>query len=389
MQNKKLKLLIVYDVSYPSIEGGGQRRFYEIASRLNFNYEFEVDWLCFKTWDSKIKSSNINYIGLPGFKGLYNRNGKRRFLEPLEFLFALYKNKTKYHKYDVIWAGQWPILHLIFWSYNKKIRSKLFVDWWEVWGRTWFSYSRFFGWIGFFVEKIVLKRLLKFSKLITISSLSKNRLANLAVNKKNLALINNGINTKKLNTISFDTKKIYDVGYLGRLQKHKRVDLLISSIKYIENQHGLKLRLLIIGDGPERAKLENLSKRLGLIDRVIFKGSISSNEEAYKTLCQCKIFVNPSTKEGGGSITTFEAFALGLPAVAFKCDDGVDPLIIGDKDRGILVEKICKESLGNDIFRLLIDSVNLNRMSNNAINYSKSLDWDTISKNYMEFFLNQ
>ena len=32
MQNKKLKLLIVYDVSYPSIEGGGQRRFYEIAS---------------------------------------------------------------------------------------------------------------------------------------------------------------------------------------------------------------------------------------------------------------------------------------------------------------------------------------------------------------------
>ena len=62
-----------------------------------------------------------------------------------------------------------------------------------------------------------------------------------------------------------------------------------------------------------------------------------------------------------------------MPAVAFKCDDGVDPLIIGDKDRGILVEKICKESLGNDIFRLLIDSVNLNRMSNNAINYSKVL----------------
>ena len=82
MQNKKLKLLIVYDVSYPSIEGGGQRRFYEIASRLNFNYEFEVDWLCFKTWDSKIKSSNINYIGLPGFKGLYNRNGREGFLSP-------------------------------------------------------------------------------------------------------------------------------------------------------------------------------------------------------------------------------------------------------------------------------------------------------------------
>ena len=61
----------------------------------------------FKTWDFKIKSSNINYIGLPGFKGLYNRNEREGFLT-LEFLFALYKNKTKYHKYDVIWAGQWP-----------------------------------------------------------------------------------------------------------------------------------------------------------------------------------------------------------------------------------------------------------------------------------------
>ena len=49
MNRKKLKILLVYDVSYPHVEGGGQRRLYEIARRLA-EEGHEISWLCFKTW---------------------------------------------------------------------------------------------------------------------------------------------------------------------------------------------------------------------------------------------------------------------------------------------------------------------------------------------------
>ena len=122
------RILLVYDVSYPSIDGGGQRRMYEVAKRL-IARGYRVDWLCFKTWDidDLNKNSEIHYIGLPGYKGLYNDSGSRRYLEPLEFLFALWKSRLELNQYDIIWSGQWPILHLIPWSYKKDIQRKLIL----------------------------------------------------------------------------------------------------------------------------------------------------------------------------------------------------------------------------------------------------------------------
>lgn len=389
MTKKKYKLLIVYDVSYPSIDGGGQRRLFEIASRLINLKNVEIDWVCFKTWengDINKYSSQINYIGIPGFKGLYNQSGSRRKLEPLEFLISLYRAKINYSKYDVIWSGQWPILHLISWSFKKDIRNKLIVDWWEYWGNTWFSYSRLIGWLGYFIEKFVLRRIAQYSKIITISETAELEIKNLLKSPENIALINNGIDSKELYTIQENSNKIYDIGYLGRLKDHKRVDLLIRAVKWAETNNGLKFSLLIIGDGPEKKKLYDLSVDLGLKDRIYFKGAIKSNKEVYQSLAQCSIFVNPSTKEGGGSITLFEAFALGLPSIAFDCKDGIDPSLIGNNSRGLLVHEVSHKELGKSISTLVSNKCMVNEMSNNALVYANYYDWDTIALLYSEIF---
>lgn len=113
------KILIIYDVSYPHINGGGQRRFWEVARRL-LSQGFEIDWICFKTWpeeSSVIENDGIRYIGLSGYKGLYQKNGRRRILEPIEFVVALARHKVDLKKYDVIWTGQWPLTHLIWWLF--------------------------------------------------------------------------------------------------------------------------------------------------------------------------------------------------------------------------------------------------------------------------------
>lgn len=385
----KHKVLIVYDVSYPSIDGGGQRRLYEIASRLISSGEAEVDWVCFQTWKSEKENqqnSKIKYIGIPGFNGLYNKSGSRRILEPIEFLCALYKAKIDYTKYDVIWSGQWPILHLISWSFKRNIRYKLVVDWWEFWGKTWFSYSKYVGWVGYLIERFILARITKFSKLVAISNTSQLEIKDLLKSSKNIQLIDNGIDSNLLNEISYKSNKIYDLGYLGRLKDHKRVDLLIKSIKWIEDNKGLKLNLVVIGDGPERNNLENLTYQLKINERIDFKGAISSNQKVYSILAKSKVFVNPSTKEGGGSITLFESFALGLPAIAFDCIDGIDPHLIGNNVRGLLVNEVSYQALGESISSLINNKSKLEKMSTMALSYSKKFDWDRIADMYINLF---
>ena len=166
-----MKILLVYDVSYPSVEGGGQRRMYEVATRLT-NAGHQVDWLCFKTWGEDELDSRINYRGLDGFRGLYNKSGSRRYFEPIEFLVQLWRAKVNYNDYDVIWSGQWPVLHLLIWSFIPSIRKKLVVDWWEYWGSTWFDYSKALGIFGFFIEKVLVRRLSKYCILVGISQAS-------------------------------------------------------------------------------------------------------------------------------------------------------------------------------------------------------------------------
>ena len=81
-------------MAYPFVKGGGQKRLWEVSTRLR-KKGYEIDWICFKTWsgDEVLIKNGIKYIGLPGFKGLYNKNGKRRKLEPLEFIFQLFKSE--------------------------------------------------------------------------------------------------------------------------------------------------------------------------------------------------------------------------------------------------------------------------------------------------------
>ena len=45
---KNNRILIVYDVAYPFVHGGGQKRLWEVSQRLLKN-NFSIEWICFKT----------------------------------------------------------------------------------------------------------------------------------------------------------------------------------------------------------------------------------------------------------------------------------------------------------------------------------------------------
>lgn len=110
--------------------------------------------------------------------------------------------------------------------------------------------------------------------------------------------------------------------YIGRLAKEKNLRELLSMVAKIND---LPVKLLIVGDGPDRHDLEEFCKVPELRDKVSFVGMIAPSQvNVYYHLGD--VFVNTSTSETQG-LTYIEAMAAGLPMLCKK-DRCLDDLII-------------------------------------------------------------
>lgn len=96
---------------------------------------------------------------------------------------------------------------------------------------------------------------------------------------------------------------------VGRLVQWKRVDGLIEALREVP-----ELGLAIVGDGPERPRLEQIARELEVSDRVYFAGQ-RSKIETTGLMAACDFFVLNSTYEGLPHVA-IEAMALGLPVIA-------------------------------------------------------------------------
>lgn len=115
---------------------------------------------------------------------------------------------------------------------------------------------------------------------------------------------------------------------VGRLVPLKRVDGILEAIAQIP-----ELGLVVVGDGPERARLECRAASLGVSERVYFAGR-RSREETLSLMAACDIFVLNSTHEGLPHVV-LEAMALGLPVVATAV--GGTPEVVKHGATGLLI----------------------------------------------------
>lgn len=107
-----------------------------------------------------------------------------------------------------------------------------------------------------------------------------------------------------------DSQKTW-IGSIGRLDPKKRFDLLMQAISKIEDE---SFQFILIGDGPEKQSLINLSISLGIADKVRFTGEIPNAASYLKGL---DIFVFTSLDEGLPNVI-LEAGAAGLPIVTWN-----------------------------------------------------------------------
>jgi glycosyltransferase involved in cell wall biosynthesis len=123
------------------------------------------------------------------------------------------------------------------------------------------------------------------------------------------------------------------IGTVGRLDEVKRQDLLIDAFSQLEP--GANRYLLLVGDGPERGRLEHRVMDLGLQDRIRFTGFQSQPEAYYRAM---DVFVLTSRSEGL-PLSLLEAWAAGKPAVCTAVggivgvvSDGIDAMLVPSGD---------------------------------------------------------
>lgn len=138
--------------------------------------------------------------------------------------------------------------------------------------------------------------------------------------------------------------------FVGRLITIKGVDHLIRAMRNMAETQP-SARLIVVGDGQERALLQALAQGAGLADRVTFAGE-RPHEDVIRFMRAADVFVLPSLVESFG-IVLLEAMSCGLPVVASNVM-GI-PSIVADGVNGFLVPPADDRAIAAGVERLLGD----------------------------------
>jgi glycosyltransferase involved in cell wall biosynthesis len=137
----------------------------------------------------------------------------------------------------------------------------------------------------------------------------------------------------------------FRIATVGRLVPVKGVDHLLDAMASLV-ERGSRARLLVFGDGVERARLEKRARDLGLNGRVEFRGW---SRDIPAALAEADAFASATLGEGFG-LAILEAMMQRLPVVATRVV--AIPEIVVDEDSGLLVPPADPQALANALFRL-------------------------------------
>jgi len=166
--------------------------------------------------------------------------------------------------------------------------------------------------------------------------------------------------------------------HISNFRKVKRVQDVVKIFEKVNKQ--VPSKLLMIGDGPERLKAEQLCRKLGIAKHVRFLGKLKVIE---KFLCIADIFVLPSETESFG-LVALEAMASRVAVIS--TNSGGLPEVNIDGKTGYLSDVGDVNKMANDTIDLLKDADKLNQFKNNALAHAKTFDLPNILPLYEQVY---
>jgi len=312
--------------------------------------------------------------------------------------------------YDIIHV-HWPFPHAIFGYLAKNLCNAKMVSSFYGVGLKWIKNK-----MPFFIP--FLKWAINKSDAVTAISTYTAREINEIIDKKKVTVIPFGAAITGTQPVaqgfSLATKNHSpNILFVGRLVERKGVKYLIEALDICRHEFPAKrdlphiagLRqgrdaakggdnscstiLTIVGEGPERANLEQLVTKMGLSHRVTFTGRISHDElkECYKN---CDVFVLPACIDSKGDteglgVVLIEAMSYKKPVIASRVGGIVD--IIKDRETGLLVPEKNPIKLADAIYEVLDNKALANRLGEAGEKFIKAnFSWEKIIDKLIETY---
>ena len=368
-----MKILIVVGIFPPDI--GGPATFVPLIAKKLVENNYEVEVICLS--DSIYENDNNFIFNVHRIK----RRQKLiyRWLKTILKIISIGKNS------DLIFVNGLPMesyLANIF--LRKQVLRKVVGDWaWER-GRNlnltndafdefqenkhslhleFAKFSR--GWTTKKADLVITPS--KHLKSVVNKWGAKNE--NIKVIYNGTKLLNYNIESLKKEEDKLSVRKEINLITVGRLAPFKNIDRIILSMKILNSSKTIKFKLQIVGDGPERNKLEELVKSNNLVEYINFTGQLDSNE-LDKIYQKSDIYIQASGYEGLPH-TLLEAISHNLSIISTPIG-GTNEILMDDKN-GWTVDLIDGKYPLEDDIAMKVSNLLTNYEENTTKKYSARL----------------
>lgn len=166
--------------------------------------------------------------------------------------------------------------------------------------------------------------------------------------------------------------------HTSNFRKVKRIEDVILIFEIIQRK--VSAKLLLVGDGPERPRLERMTRDLGLYDQVRFLGKQDAIEEI---LAVADLFVIPSSNESFG-LAALEAMACEIPVISSNAGGLPEVNIHGVTGFTAPIGDV--EAMAQYALMLLEDEAMLKKFAHNALEQAKTFDISIILPQYEAYY---
>jgi glycosyltransferase involved in cell wall biosynthesis len=228
----------------------------------------------------------------------------------------------------------------------------------------------------------------KTEKIIAVSEeIQQDLIKNFNILPGKVKVIYNPVDIREIETLShekvdhhwFNSEKPVIIS-IGRLTKQKGYQYLIEAFSIVKRSFPCKI--VIIGEGEEKAEMISRVRSLGIESDVAFLGF---QKNPFKYMVRSSVFVLSSLCEGFPNVI-LEAMSLGLPVVSTDCPSGPSE-IIEDKRNGLLVPVKDNKALAQAILDVLTNDKLRKNLSLEARERAQSFELNNIIEQYRGIFL--
>ena len=365
------KKILILNYEFPPLGGGAGNATYYMLKEFS-KLDLEIDLVTSSINDFRIEafSPNIKIHFLDvGKKGSIHYQSNRNLLMYSYKAYKYSKKLLKKKKYSMIHAFFGIPCGFVAMKLSRIYKTPYIVS---LRGSDVPFYNKRFYYLDKLLFKRLSRKIWRGAKSVIANSEGLRELAHRSIPNQKIKVIPNGVDTSEFKPGKAKNKELTLIS-TGRLIERKGYQYLILALK------GLKVKLILIGDGNLNKELKSLAKKNKV--NVIFEGSKEHSEIA-KSLHRADIFVLPSLNEGMSN-SILEAMAAGLPIITTNTG-GSKELIRGN---GYIISKDPKTMTKEikEIIKIYEDNPEIReKHAKKSREIAKTMSWPNITNQYLE-----